>query len=75
MKTIKNTIFIILAILAIVLFLAGIFMLTNGSLEAFPTEEHLEKVRICGWIFTVVGTVLEAIFVTVIYKNNRSHKS
>ncbi len=70
MKTIKNVIFATLAILAIMLLLAGIFMLMNGSLEAFPTEDQVEKIRICGWLFTTIGVVFESIFITFIYKNN-----
>ena len=46
-------------------------MLMNGSLEAFPTDEQIEKVRICGWLFSVVGAILESICVVVFYKNSK----
>lgn len=36
-------------------------MLMNGLLEAFPTEEQIEKVRMCGWLFTGVGGIWESI--------------
>ena len=69
MKIVKNILFVILAILALIILLAGLFMLINGSLEAFPTEEQIEKVRICGWLFTAVGGILESICLIVLYKN------
>ena len=46
MKMVKNIVFIFLSILALIILLAGLFMLMNGSLESFPTEEQIEKVRI-----------------------------
>lgn len=33
------------------------------SLEAFPTDEQIEKVHICGVIFVAIGTVLESVSV------------
>ena len=71
MKIVKNILFAILAILVLIILLAGLFMLINGSLEAFPTDEQIEKVRICGWLFSVVGAILESICVVVFYKNNK----
>ena len=71
MKNVKNIFFAILSILALIILLAGLFMLINGSLEAFPTEEQIEKVRICGWLFTTIGGIFESICLIVLYKNNK----
>ena len=68
MKTTKNIFLIILSILAIIVVFVGVFMLTNGSLESFPTEEQIEKVRVCGWLFTIVGSILESISIVTICK-------
>ena len=70
MKVIKVTLIILLCIFAVfsaIVFLFGLSMLINGSLEMFPTEEQMEKVRIIGWVLVVIGTVLEAVSVTVLY--------
>lgn len=48
-------------ILGLIILLVGLFMLMNGLLEAFPTEEQIEKVRMCGWLFTGVGGIWESI--------------
>ena len=74
MKKAKNILFVIMAILAGILLFFGILILINGSLEAFPTKEQIEKVRILGWLFTVVGVVLELISAIVLYKNNKRNK-
>lgn len=71
MKIVKNILFVILAIFAFIILLAGLFMLMNGSLESFPTEEQIEKVRICGWLFTAIGGIWESICLIVLYKNNK----
>lgn len=68
MKTTKKIFLIILSILAIIVVFVGVFMLTNGSLESFPTEEQIEKVRVCGWLFTIVGSILESISIVTICK-------
>ena len=47
-------------ILALIILLVGLFMLMNGSLESFPTEEQIEKVRMCGWLFTAIGGIFES---------------
>ena len=67
----KKILFTIMAVLAGIVLLIGIFMLINGSLEAFPTEEQIEKVRISGWLFTGVGVVLESISAILLCKNNK----
>ena len=74
MKNIKNIMLVIMAALAGIVLFVGILMLINGSLEAFPTEEQIEKIRICGWLFTVVGVVLESISAIALYKNNKRDK-
>ena len=42
-------------------------------MEAFPTEEQIEKVQLCGCLFTVVGLVIESISAIVLYKNNKKN--
>ncbi len=74
MKIVKNIMLVILTVLAGIVLFVGIFMLINGSLEAFPTQEQIEKIRICGWLFTVVGVALEVIFAIALYKNNKRNK-
>lgn len=70
-KAIRNLIFAILSAFALAVMLSGLFMLANGSLEMYPTQEDIEKVRICGWLFTVVGAFFELFFAIFLYKNNK----
>lgn len=71
MKLLKNILLVILAVSAIIVLIAGIFMFINGSLEAFPTEEQVEATRICGVMFIVIGAVLESISAVALYKINK----
>ena len=73
MKTIKNIAIVFLMVLAGIMLFVGISFLINGSLEAFPTEEQIEKVQLCGCLFTVVGLVIESISAIVLYKNNKKN--
>ena len=78
MKIIKVTLtilFCIFSVFSALVLLFGLSMLINGSLEMFPTEEQIEKVRISGWLLVVIGTVLEAVSVTVLYKINKRKKN
>lgn len=78
MKVIKVTLtilFCILAVFSAIVLLFGLSMLINGSLEMFPTEEQIEKVRISGWMLVIISTVLESLSVTVLYKINKKNKN
>ena len=78
MKVIKVTLtllFCILAVFSAIVLLFGLSMLINGSLEMFPTEEQIEKVRIIGWMLVIISTVLESLSVTVLYKINKKNKN
>ncbi len=75
MKNAKNIFLVILSVLAMIALFVGIFMLVNGSLESFPTEEQMEKARICGCLFSVAGGVLELISIIAFCKNNKRNKS
>lgn len=68
MKIIKNIVITTVALIAAFMFVIGIFMITNGSLEEFPTNEQIEKVRIVGIFFVTLGTSIEAIILKEIYK-------
>ncbi len=67
--------FCIFAVFSAIVFLFGLYMLINGSLEMFPTEEQMEKIRIIGWLLAVIGTILEAVSVTVLCKINKRNKN
>ena len=47
--------------IALLLFVIGIFMMINGSLEMYPTSEQQEKVHIVGAAFAFVGMIIGAI--------------
>ena len=49
--------------------IAGLFMILNGSMEMFPTDEQIEKVRIAGEILLMIGVIANGIIVTFILKN------
>lgn len=51
----------IFRILSAILIMVGLFMIVNGSLEAFPTPEQIEKVRIGGIVLIVVGACIESV--------------
>ena len=74
MKVIKVTLIILFCIFSAIVFLFGLSMLINGSLEIFPTEEQMEKVCISGWLLVVIGIVLEVASVTVLYKISKRNK-
>jgi len=71
MKIIKNIVITTVALIAAFMFVIGIFMITNGSLEEFPTNEQIEKVRIVGIFFVTLGTSIEAIILKEIYKSKK----
>ncbi|SFU49005.1 hypothetical protein [Butyrivibrio sp. INlla21] len=43
--------------IAFLIIIIGVFMLINGSLEMYPTSEQIEKSRITGLLFIIVGMI------------------
>ena len=68
MKIIKNIVVITATLVAVLMFVIGIFMITTGSLEEFPTNEQIEKVRIVGMFLVILGTSIEVIIFKAINK-------
>ena len=67
MKIIKISIVILSALLMLV----GLFMIVNGSLEAFPTPEQIEKARIGGIVLMSIGACVESVILIRIYKSKK----
>lgn len=70
MKIMKKCIFV----LAAMLILVGIFMIANGSLEAFPTPEQMEKARIGGIVLAGIGVCIESVIFISFFKGKKSDK-
>ena len=51
----------VILVIALLLFVIGIFMMINGSLEMYPTSEQQEKFHIVGAAFAFVGMIIGAI--------------
>ncbi len=68
MKIIKMCFVVISAMLILV----GIFMIANGSLEAFPTPEQMEKARIGGIVLAGIGVCIESVIFISFLKENKS---
>lgn len=56
-KMVLKIVFVIVTIVA----LCGLYLIINGSLEMFPTEEQIEKTRITGWIIMLMGVFIDGI--------------
>ena len=56
-KMVLKIVFFIVTIVA----LCGLYLIINGSLEMFPTEEQIEKTRITGWIMLSAGVFIDGI--------------
>ena len=54
---------------AVVAALAGLFLITNGSLEMFPTQEQVEKTRIAGWVLLLAGVLVDGILAVRLKKS------
>ena len=48
----------LILLLGTALTLVGMLMIINGSLEQFPTDEQIGKVRIAGAIFLCLGLII-----------------
>ena len=68
----KNLILLVLFAMATMVALCGLYLIVNGSLEMFPTEEQMEKVHIVGWIFLLVGVVGDCA-IGMILRRNRNN--
>jgi len=62
---------ILMAFFAGFMLVIGLFMLMNGSLEAFPTDEQIEKVRIAGGVLAVLGLAIECAALIIFSKLKR----
>lgn len=62
------------SILSVMLIAVGLFMIINGSLEAFPTPEQIEKTRIGGIVLVVIGACVESIILIILYKTKKKDK-
>ena len=60
------------AVLAAMLILIGIFMTANGSLEAFPTPEQMEKARIGGIVLVSIGVCIESVIIAGNFKAKKN---
>ena len=56
-KMVLKIVFVIVTIVA----LCGLYLIINGSLEMFPTEEQIEKTRITGWRMLSAGVFIDGI--------------
>lgn len=62
------------SILSVMLIVVGLFMIINGSLEAFPTPEQIEKTRIGGIVLVIIGACVESIILIILYKAKKKDK-
>lgn len=56
-------------ILTVTVMITGLFMIFNGSMEMFPTDEQMEKVRITGEVLLMTGVVANGFLVAMMLKN------
>ena len=61
-------------ILSATLMVAGLFIIINGSLEAFPTPEQIEKTRIGGIVLVIIGACVESLILIILYKTKKKDK-
>lgn len=57
-----------------IMLLMGLFMIVNGSLESFPTEEQIEKVRLVGIALVAVGISIESVILILFCKSKKKDK-
>ncbi|ETP71776.1 hypothetical protein UYO_2243 [Lachnospiraceae bacterium JC7] len=67
----KKLIFQIVFVIATIVALGGLYLIFNGSLEMFPTEEQIEKTRIAGWIIFLAGVFIDGIIGRTLIRNSR----
>lgn len=60
-----------ITILSAILMMMGLFMIVNGSLEAFPTLEQIEKARIGGIVLVSIGVCVESIILISVFKSKK----
>ena len=66
----KKVLMCIFLVVALFLVLCGVYYLSHGSLEMFPTDEQMEKARIAGILMIILG-IANGIAGIVISKNKR----
>ena len=64
-----------IAILAGIMLLIGLFMIVEGSLEAFPTAEQIGKARIGGIVLVTMGVSIEAAILMGFGKTKKKNKN
>ena len=64
----RKIVCIVIAIVGLLVALAGLFFIMNGSLEQMPTAEQIEKAHITGWVLLAIG-ILADIFAAVRVRN------
>ena len=65
----KKAIWIIISIILAIIIVMDVFLFICGSLEAFPTEEQIEKGRIAYGLFLGIFVIVEAFVLTRVIKN------
>ncbi|MBR5539633.1 MAG: hypothetical protein IKU61_07015 [Clostridia bacterium] len=65
----KKAFLIIVSIVVATIIVIDVFLLISGSLEAFPTEEQIEKGRIVYGLFLGILIIIEAFVLTRVFKN------
>jgi len=60
-----------ITILSAILMMIGLFMIENGSLEAFPTLEQIKKARIGDIVLVSIGVCVESIIMIRVFKSKK----
>lgn len=64
MKYVKMILNIAIALVTVIA-LTGVFFYFNGSLEMYPTEEQIEKVKIASAVITLVSLAIDVCLIWV----------
>ena len=63
---------VVVSCVAILMILIGLFMISNGSFEAFPTAEQIEKMKTVGILIFVVGLIIESIVLLLLHRKSKN---
>lgn len=72
---IRKVFLLVILILSLILVLAGLFMMLNGSLEMIPTPEQAEKAVIAGGIQLSAGSFAGIVSAVFLYISEKKKKS
>ena len=67
----KKILLIIVMVVTILISLAGLVIVINGSLEMYPTAEQIEKSHIVGWGLLIVGIIATGIDIVLMRRKDR----